>query len=57
MEIGTNEKRGNLALPAVLYFIALAVIFLIDEISGGNMRAYRDGKYIEPLQLEKLILA
>ena len=32
-------------------------IALIDEISGGNMRAYKSGKYIEPLQLEKLILA
>ncbi|MFA5524804.1 MAG: phosphoribosylaminoimidazolesuccinocarboxamide synthase [Tissierellales bacterium] len=31
-------------------------IALIDEISGGNMRAYREGKYIEPLILEKLIL-
>lgn len=31
-------------------------IVLIDEISGGNMRAYKDGKYIEPLQLEKLFL-
>ncbi|MBU8878303.1 phosphoribosylaminoimidazolesuccinocarboxamide synthase [Bacillus sp. FJAT-29790] len=31
-------------------------IVLIDEISGGNMRAYKDGNYIEPLQLEKLML-
>ncbi len=31
-------------------------IVLIDEISGGNMRAYKDGEYIEPLKLEKLIL-
>lgn len=31
-------------------------IALIDEISGGNMRAYKNGKYIEPLELEKLIL-
>ncbi|MEK3980293.1 phosphoribosylaminoimidazolesuccinocarboxamide synthase [Psychrobacillus sp. FSL K6-2836] len=31
-------------------------IVLIDEISGGNMRAYKDGKYIEPLALEKLFL-
>ncbi|MDI9476163.1 MAG: phosphoribosylaminoimidazolesuccinocarboxamide synthase [Natronincolaceae bacterium] len=31
-------------------------IALIDEISGGNMRAYKDGKYIEPLQLERLVL-
>ncbi|MNI03090.1 Phosphoribosylaminoimidazole-succinocarboxamide synthase [compost metagenome] len=32
-------------------------IVLIDEISGGNMRAYKDGSYIEPLELEKLMLA
>lgn len=31
-------------------------IALIDEISGGNMRAYKDGKYIEPLMLEKLMV-
>ncbi|BFN04446.1 phosphoribosylaminoimidazolesuccinocarboxamide synthase [Clostridium tetani] len=31
-------------------------IALIDEISGGNMRAYKDGEYIEPLDLEKLII-
>lgn len=29
-------------------------IVLIDEISGGNMRAFKDGKYIEPLELEQL---
>ncbi|MCI5775008.1 MAG: phosphoribosylaminoimidazolesuccinocarboxamide synthase [Aerococcus sp.] len=26
-------------------------IILIDEISGGNMRVYQDGRYIEPLEL------
>ncbi len=31
-------------------------IALIDEISGGNMRAYKDGNYLEPLLLEKLML-
>lgn len=31
-------------------------IALIDEISGGNMRAYKEGKYIEPLLLEKLMV-
>ncbi|MGI6711382.1 MAG: phosphoribosylaminoimidazolesuccinocarboxamide synthase [Bacillota bacterium] len=31
-------------------------IVLIDEISGGNMRAYKDGQYIDPLKLEKLML-
>lgn len=31
-------------------------IILIDEISGGSMRTYIDGKYIEPLELERLML-
>lgn len=31
-------------------------VALIDEISGGNMRAYKNGKYIEPLELEKIML-
>ncbi|TCU68144.1 phosphoribosylaminoimidazole-succinocarboxamide synthase [Tissierella praeacuta] len=31
-------------------------IALIDEISGGNMRAYKDGEYIEPLKLEEFML-
>ncbi|MFA1819283.1 phosphoribosylaminoimidazolesuccinocarboxamide synthase [Virgibacillus oceani] len=30
-------------------------ILLIDEISGGNMRAYKGGKYIEPLKLQKIV--
>jgi phosphoribosylaminoimidazole-succinocarboxamide synthase len=30
-------------------------IALIDEISGGNMRAYKDGRWIEPLELEELM--
>lgn len=28
-------------------------IVLIDEVSGGNMRDYKDGKYIKPLELSK----
>ncbi len=31
-------------------------ITLIDEISGGNMRAFTKGEYIQPLTLEKLVL-
>ena len=31
-------------------------IILIDEISGGNMRVYQDGKYIAPLDLERIFL-
>ena len=42
LEFGRHAKTGE--------------IILIDEISGGNMRAYKDGTYIEPLELTKLIL-
>ncbi|MDP3385694.1 MAG: phosphoribosylaminoimidazolesuccinocarboxamide synthase [Eubacteriales bacterium] len=31
-------------------------VALIDEISGGNMRAYKGSQYIQPLILEKLML-
>lgn len=31
-------------------------IMLIDEISGGNMRAFKDGKFIQPLELTELVL-
>ncbi len=30
-------------------------VILIDEISGGNMRAYKNGEYIEPLKLVDLM--
>lgn len=29
-------------------------VMLIDEIASGNMRAYKDGKYIEPMELSKI---
>lgn len=32
-------------------------IILIDEISGGNMRVYKDSQYIEPLALEALLFS
>ena len=32
-------------------------VMLIDEISSGNMRVYKDGKYIEPMELSKLFFA
>ena len=31
-------------------------IILMDEISAGNMRVYKDGKIVEPLELVKLVL-
>lgn len=32
-------------------------VVLIDEISGGNMRVYKDGKIVEPLELVELVLS
>ena len=26
-------------------------VALVDEISGGNMRVYRDGEYVQPVHL------
>lgn len=31
-------------------------VILIDEISGGNMRVYRDGEVVHPLDLVKIVL-
>ena len=42
LEFGRDSKTGE--------------VILIDEISGGNMRAYKNGQYIEPIELTKLIL-
>lgn len=42
LEFGRMEESGE--------------IILIDEISGGNMRAYQDGRRLEPLELEKILL-
>lgn len=32
-------------------------IAVIDEISGGNMRAFKDGRHLQPLELEKIMLS
>lgn len=56
--------KEELALKGlVLYDIKLEFgrdengeIMLIDEISGGNMRAYQDGKPVEPITLEEILL-
>ena len=32
-------------------------VMLIDEIASGNMRVYKDGEYIQPLELSKLFFA
>ena len=32
-------------------------VILIDEIASGNMRVYKDGAYIQPMELSKLFFA
>ena len=32
-------------------------VMLIDEIASGNMRVYKDGKYIDPMTLSRLFFA
>lgn len=39
LEFGRDQETGE--------------VLLIDEISGGNMRVYKDGEYIEPLKLNE----
>lgn len=42
LEFGRQKSNGD--------------VILIDEVSGGNMRVYKDGVYIEPMKLTKLML-
>ena len=42
LEFGRDKATGDM--------------MLIDEVSGGNMRVYKEGKYIVPLELEKSFL-
>jgi len=60
----TAVVRDELAKKGVdLYDIKLEFgrvggrITLVDEISGGNMRAYRNGEYILPLELPEVLLS
>ena len=32
-------------------------VTLIDEVASGNMRVYKDGKYIDPMTLNELFFA
>lgn len=42
LEFGKNKETGE--------------IMLIDEISGGNMRVYKKGLYVQPLDLSRYML-
>ena len=32
-------------------------VILIDEIASGNMRVYKDGKIVDPMDLAQLVFA
>ena len=38
-EFGYDEKGG---------------VILIDEIASGNMRVFKDGQYVQPMELSRL---
>jgi len=64
-KIGDLVKAELLKKGLVLYDIKFEFgrvgddrhIALIDEISGGNMRAFKDGSQVAPLDLEKIMLS
>ncbi|CAM3235997.1 phosphoribosylaminoimidazolesuccinocarboxamide synthase [Filibacter tadaridae] len=64
-EISNVVKEELAAKDLELYDIKLEFgrdsvtgeVMLIDEISGGNMRVYKNGTYITPMDLEKRIFA
>lgn len=51
-------KKKDLDLYDIKFEFGLVdgEVTLVDEISGGNMRVYHKGEYVEPLKLEKMML-
>lgn len=60
-KIATIVKEALASKGAELYDIKLEFgringeVALIDEISGGNMRVYKDGQLVDPLDIAKII--
>ncbi|MBE7004460.1 MAG: phosphoribosylaminoimidazolesuccinocarboxamide synthase [Ruminococcaceae bacterium] len=53
------QKRG-LELYDIKFeygYDAAGKVMLIDEIASGNMRVYKDGKYVDPMTLSALFFA
>ena len=52
------EKRGMKLYDIKFEFGYVGdEVILIDEIASGNMRVYKDGKYVEPMTLSELFFA
>ena len=55
---GSIAKAIRAYTDCTLYgYDADGKVILIDEIASGNMRVYKDGKYIDPMTLSKMFFA
>ncbi len=58
--VADELKKKNLELYDIKFEFGYdqdGNVMLIDEISSGNMRAYYNGEYVEPLELNKIFFA
>ena len=58
--VADDLKEKGLVLYDIKFeygYDAEGKVMLIDEIASGNMREYKDGKYIDPMTLSKLFFA
>ncbi|MBO4916001.1 MAG: phosphoribosylaminoimidazolesuccinocarboxamide synthase [Oscillospiraceae bacterium] len=58
--VADEMKKRGLELYDIKFeygYDADGKVMLIDEIASGNMRVYKDGKYIDPMTLSELFFA
>ncbi len=58
--VADDLKEKGLVLYDIKFefgYDANGEVMLIDEIASGNMRVYKDGKYVDPMTLSKLFFA
>ncbi len=58
--VADDLKEKGLVLYDIKFefgYDAKGKVMLIDEIASGNMRVYKDGKYIDPMTLSELFFA
>ena len=58
--VADDLKEKGLVLYDIKFefgYDAQGEVMLIDEVASGNMRVYKDGKYIDPMTLSKLFFA
>ena len=58
--VADDLKEKGLVLYDIKFefgYDAEGKVMLIDEVASGNMRVYKDGKYIDPMTLSELFFA